>query len=73
MHNSITTPLLPQLRDSPSFVSIVPCQLQVALADGGVVQAAQLPTLALEVVDNQRVIVPGMLALEIYVLDTLPA
>ena len=37
------------------------------------VQAAQLAiTLALEVVDDQGVLVPGMLALEFYVLDMLP-
>ena len=36
-------------------------------------QAAQLATLALEVVDDQGVLVPGMLALEFYILDTLPA
>ena len=41
--------------------------------DGDVVQAAQLATFALEVVDNQGLIVPGMLALEFYILDTLPA
>ena len=52
---------------------IVPCQLQVTLEDGGMAQAAQLATLALEVVDDQGVIVPGMLALEFCVLDTLPA
>ena len=33
------------------------------MADGGVVQAAHLATLALEVVDDQGVIVPGMPAL----------
>ena len=65
--------LLPKLHGSPSFVSIVPCQMQVSLADRGVVQAAQLDTLALKVVDDQGVIVPGMLALEFYVLDMLPA
>ena len=37
------------------------------------VQAAQLATLALEVVDDQGVIVPGMLALEFYFLNMLPA
>ena len=63
-HNFLADSLLPKLRDSPSFMSIVPCQLQVTLADGGVVQAAQLATLALEVVDDQEVIVPSMLALE---------
>ena len=73
MHNFLAASLLPKLRDSPSFVSIVPCQLQVTLVDGGVVQAAQLATLALEVVDDQGVIVPGMLALEFYILDMLPA
>ena len=41
-------------------MSIVPCQLQFTLADGGVVQAAQLAALALKVVDDQEVIVPGM-------------
>ena len=35
-------------------------------------QEAQLPTLTLKVVDDQGVIVPGMPALEFYVLDTLP-
>ena len=54
-------------------MSIVPCQLQVTLVDRGVVQAAQLATLALEVVDDQGMIVIGMLALEFYVLDMLPA
>ena len=73
MHNFLAVSLLPKLWDPPSFVSIVPCQLQVTLADRGVVQAAQLATLALEVVDNQGVIVPGMLALEFYILDMLPA
>ena len=37
------------------------------------VQAAQLATLALEVVDDQGVLVPGMLVLEFYNLDMLPA
>ena len=64
---------LPKLRDSPSIVSIVPYQLQVTLADGVVVQAAQLATLALKVVDDQGVIVPGMLALEFYVMDMFSA
>ena len=73
MYNFLTAFFLPKLRDSPPFVSIVPCQLQVTLADGGVVQIVQLATLALEVVDDQGVIVPGMLALEFYVLDMLPA
>ena len=54
-------------------MSNVPCQLQVTLADGGVVQAAQLATLAPEVVDDQRVIVQGMPALEFYILDMIPA
>ena len=54
-------------------MSIVPCQLQVTLVDGGVVQVAQLATLALEVVDNQGVIVTGMPALGFYILDMLPA
>ena len=40
--------------------------------DGNVVQAAQLAKLALEVVDDQEVLVPGMLAPEFYILDTLP-
>ena len=73
MHNFLTISLLPKLQNSPSFVSIVPCQLQVSLVDGGVVQAAQLATLALEVVDDQGVLVPGMPALEFYILDMLPA
>ena len=73
MHNFFAVSLLPKLCDSPSFVLIVPCQLQVTLADRGVVQAAQLATLAPEVVDNQGVIVPGMLKLEFYILDILPA
>ena len=51
-HNFFTASLLPKLRDSPSLVLIIPCQLQVTLADGGVVQAAQLATLAPEVVDD---------------------
>ena len=46
IYNFLAASLLPKLRDSPSFVSIVPCQLQVTLADGGVVQAAQLASLA---------------------------
>ena len=54
-------------------MSIVPCQLQVTLEDKGVLQAAQLATLAPEVVDGQGVIVLGMPALEFYALDTLPA
>ena len=39
--------------------------------DGNVVQAAQLANLALEVVDDQGVPVPGMLALEFYILEIL--
>ena len=73
IYNLLATTLLPKLQDSSSFVPIVPCQLQVTLADGGVVQAAQLATLAIEVVDDQEVIVLGILALEFYVLDMLPA
>ena len=73
MHSFPTTSLLPKLRDSPCFVSIVPCQLQATLADRGVVQVAQLATLAPEVVDDQGVIVPGMPALEFYILNMLPA
>ena len=38
-----------------------------------VVQAAQLAKLALEVVDDQGILVPGMQALEFYVMDMLPA
>ena len=41
--------------------------------DRGVVQAAQLATLALEVVDDQGVIVLGILAIEFYILGMLPA
>ena len=41
--------------------------------DKNVVQAAQLATLALEMVDDQGVLVPGMPTLEFYVLDMLPA
>ena len=41
--------------------------------DRNVVQAAQLATLAIEVVDEQGVLVPGMLELVFYVLDMLPA
>ena len=37
------------------------------------VQAAQLANLALEVVDDQGILVPGMPALEFYILDKLPA
>ena len=73
MHNFLAASLLLQLQDSPSFALIVTCQFQVTLADSGVVQAAQLATLALKVVDNQGVIVPGMPALEFYVFDMLPA
>ena len=73
MHSFFAASLLPKLRDLPSFVLTVPCQLQVTLVDRGVVQAAQLATLAPEVVDDQGVIVPGMLTLEFYVLDILPA
>ena len=54
-------------------MSIVPCQLQVTLVDRGVVQAAQLATLAPEVVDDQGVIVLVMPALEFYAFDMLPA
>ena len=72
MHNFLTASLLTKLQDSTYFVLIVPCQLQVTLVDGAVVQAAQLAILALEVVDNQGVLVPGMLALEFYILDKLP-
>ena len=71
MHNFLAASLLPKLRDLHSFVSIVPCQLWVTLVDEGVVQVAQLATLAPEVVDDQGVIVPGMLALEFYVIDML--
>ena len=70
MHNFLAASLLPKLRDSPSFV---PCQLQVTLADGVVVQALQLATLALEVVDDQGVIVPGIPTLDFYVFDMVPA
>ena len=49
------------------------CQLQITLADGNVVQAAQLVNKALEVVNDQGVLVPGILALEFYILDILPA
>ena len=70
MHNFLAASFLPKLRGSPSLVLIVPCQFQVSLADGNVVQAAQLATLAPEVVDDQGVIVPGMPALEFYILDT---
>ena len=70
-HNFIAASFLTKLQDSPSFVSIILCQVQVTLADGGVVKAAQLATLALEVVDDLGVLVPGMLALEFYILDTL--
>ena len=73
MQNFLAASLLPKLQDKPSFVSIVLCQLQVILADGNVVQAAQLATLALEVVDNQGVLVPGIVALEFYILNLLPA
>ena len=54
-------------------MSIVPLQLQVTLADGGVVQAAKLATLAPEVVDDQGVIVPGIPPLDFYILDMLSA
>ena len=37
------------------------------------VQAAKLATLALEVMDDHGMIVPGMLALEFYVFDMLAA
>ena len=73
IHNFFAASLLPKLRDSPSFVSIVLCQLQATLADGGVVQAAQWATSALEVVNNQGVIVLGTPALEFYILNMLPA
>ena len=39
---------------------------------GNVVQAAQLATLALEVVEDQGILVKGMLALEFYILEMLP-
>ena len=73
MYNFLAASLLPKLQDYPSFVSIVSCQLRVTLVDGNVEQAAQLATLALEVVDNQGIIVPGIPALEFYILDILPA
>ena len=38
--NFLADSLLPKLQDSPYFVSIISCQFQVTLADGGVVQAA---------------------------------
>ena len=47
--------------------------MQVTLVDENVVQAAQLVILALEVVNNQGVLVPGILVLEFYVLYILPA
>ena len=72
-HKFLAASLLPKLWDSPSIVSIVACQFQVTPADGGVVQAAQLATLAPEVVGDQGVIVPGMPALDFYVFDVLPA
>ena len=71
MHNFLAASLLPKLRDSPSLVLIVPCQLQVSLVEG--VCAAQLATLALEVMDDQGVIVPDMLGMGFYILDMLPA
>ena len=73
MHSLLAASLLTKLQDLPSFVLIVLYQLQITLADRGVVQAAQLATLALEVVDDQGVLVPGMPALEFYILDMLPA
>ena len=73
MHKFLVASLLLKLSDSPSFVLIVPCQLKVTLADRGVVQAAQLAKLALEVVYDQGVIVPGMPALEFYILNMLLA
>ena len=72
-HNFLAAYLLPKLWDKPSFISIILCQLQATLADENVVQAAQLAKLALGVVDDQGVLVPGMLALEFYILDILPA
>ena len=54
-------------------MSIVPCQLQITLVDGGVVQLAQLASLALEVVYDQGVIVLGVPALEFYIFNTFPA
>ena len=47
--------------------------MQVTLADGNIVQAAQLATLAIEMVDNQGVVVLGILAMKFYILNTLPA
>ena len=73
IHNFHEASLLSSLRDSPSFISIVPCHFQITLVDGGVIQAAKLATLALEVVDDHGVIVPGMLALKFYIIDMLPA
>ena len=73
IHNFLAASLLPKLQDAPTFVLIVPCQLQVTQVDRGVVQAAQVATFSSEVVDDQGVIVPGMLALEFYIFDTLPA
>ena len=73
MHNFFATSLLPKLQGSPSFVSIVPWQFQATLEDRGVVQAVLLATLAPKVVDDQGVIVPGMLALEFYDFNMLSA
>ena len=52
IHNFLAASLLHKLRDSPSFISIVPCKLQVTLADGGVMQAAQLATLAPKIIND---------------------
>ena len=41
--------------------------------DRNVVQATQLATFALKVVDDEGVLVTSMPALEFYVLDMLPA
>jgi len=47
--------------------------MQVNLADGGTVYATQLAGMAVELVDDSGVLVPGMPALDFYVLGSLPA
>ena len=42
-HNFLKNSFLPKLQNSPSFVSIVPCYLQITLADRGVVRQLSWP------------------------------
>ena len=57
----------------PHVTSLATKHGEAEKTKSGVVQAAQLVTLALEMVDDQGVLVPGIPALELYILDMLPA